>query len=174
MSEIRIARLLTLAVLLLGAGLALGADVTRKGIPDATLQAYLTPGRVRQEVKVGKDGSFKLADIEHGTWTLEVTLPDEFLEKWVEEELEARNWKRTGEAGEGRGERYAIQALDERDVLHDLTFEVFTTVLNTENKGDYAKQMRWQHAKHLSFKFSMGPTSGGVLAGRVEKVLTVD
>jgi hypothetical protein len=151
----------------------LSAEEKRTGVSDATLHAYLTPGRQRVPVELKPDGTFTLPDIKPGTWTLEVDLGNDFLDNWVTEELKSRGWQGGG-SGHARGERYVVKALDGEGNPHEMTFQLFTTVFNTENKGDYVKTMRWQHADRLSFKFEMGDEAGGKLSGKIERVVTVD
>lgn len=180
------------------AGLPLAEGAVRQPVSDVQLSLAKVPNHKEgKPLSIGADGRFRFEGATAGTWTMTVSVPDDYLEKWIAAELKRRNWKRGDpvpakgsaavakkekggkKASEGGAKEFRVLASDGKGVTHQLEFSLFVTVEKTENKGgasgDYAKPMRWQHLKRgLSFKFDIGKRSGGVIAGVVERVVVVD
>lgn len=188
----------TFLACLAGMPLAEGAGA-RQPVSDVRLSLARVPGhREGKIVPIGADGRFRVEGATAGTWTMTVSVPDDYLEKWIAADLKRRNWKR-GEvaaakgvaaadskkgkggkkASEGGAKEFRVLAVDDQGAPHQLEFSLFVTVEKTENKGgpsgNYSKPMRWQHLERgLSFKFDVGKRSGGVITGVVERVVAVD
>lgn len=174
-----------------------GATSVRSSVPDVKLRLARVPDKEGKPVSVSADGKFRVTDVKPGTWTLTVTVGENYLETWITQELKKRGWKRgaapevqaktpvgkgggKGKFAEGGAHEFRVVARDGSGDQHLLLFELFATVENTDNKGGkdggrYRKPMRWHHVRRgLSFKFDIGEKSKGVIEGSLERVVTVE
>lgn len=183
-----------------------GSSTTRQAPTDVSLTLSRVPHRGKfKPVKVGADGRFRLEEAMPGTWTMTVSVPEGYLDRWIDSELKRRDWKRGGAApaavkvaaegaaagaAEGAAEakglakesgarNVRITASDAKGVEHQLEFSMVVSVEKTEESGSrdgtYVKPMRWHQLEQgLQFKFSVGERAGGMITGKVERVLTID
>lgn len=188
--------LATLLVSVLVGPAVLAATSSRAAVPGVDVRLARVPDRIGKPVTVDAQGRFRLEGVKKGTWTLTLTLADDYLEKWIAAELKKLEWKRgpapvkktdsnvaaqapEGKFTEGGSREYRVLATDAEGREHHLEFEMVVTVENVIGDGGatgaYVKHMRWhQLTGGNSFKFHAGKDANGVITGTVERVLTID